>query len=398
MKNDLKRLFYGRTALIIAIAAPIVLVLLISIMVAPYFYSNVRTENFTVAILNEDDHPLTQMILKELIESRSLGGLIQAKFVNSEKEGIDSVEQGAAAFIHIPEKMQERLFTQRMVIGYYGNAKMPLEDALLFETLSSGIEMVSYATNAAQIFYNLAVEHGAEQEQAEHLKKNMIDTFFSNILFGRAALYEQSEQASPLGGSLPLEYYAASLLVFFVALGSLPIARISADDGAAGLLHRQLLSGRAPIKCFFSRFIAGALFLFVQYAILSLTFCFIAGATHQGSILLLMIFGFLICLFLSLLALNIGFASKTPALAVTSVFFITLALALIGGLLLPVAYMPSVVRDISYYTPFSAALKLCIAGMFDKGVHGLLLYAAILSAGILLLLATGLRRFLRRAQ
>ncbi len=38
----------------------------------------------------------------------------------------------------------------------------------------------------------------------------------------------------------------------------------------------------------------------------------------------------------------------------------TLALALLGGLLVPSAYMPGVIRDISYYSPLSAGLRLVI--------------------------------------
>ncbi|MFA5675502.1 MAG: ABC transporter permease [Christensenellales bacterium] len=398
MKLDLKRLFYGRTSLIFAIAAPIALVILIAVMVSPNFYSNVRAQSFTVAVYNEDNHPLTEMILKELVESKSLGGLIVTKYVYSDDEGKDAVLRGAAAYIHIPEKMQERLFTEQITVTYYGNPKMPLEDALLFETLSSGMEMVGYATNAGQIFYNLALEHETEPSTAAKAKSAMIDTFFSNILFGRSALYERTAEASPLGGALPLEYFAASLLVLFAALGSLPVARITAGDGAAGLLHRQLLSGRSPLGCFISRWLAGGIFLFIQYAVLAAALGFIAGTTRQGSIPLLMFTGLLLCLFLSLAAINIGLLCKTPALAVRSVFLLSLALALLGGLLLPSAYMPSIVRDISYYSPFSAALKLCIAGMFDKNAQGLLLYTAVLGASTAVLAPMGFRWFQRRAR
>ncbi len=93
----------------------------------------------------------------------------------------------------------------------------------------------------------------------------------------RDALYEAAEETSPLGGALPVEYYAASLLVLFVSLGSLPIARITASDGGGGLLHRQLLSGRTPLGCFVSRWIAGSIFLFVQYTVLALALFLVAG-------------------------------------------------------------------------------------------------------------------------
>ena len=58
---------------------------------------------------NEDDDPLTVSILQGLIESESLGGLIETEFVDSAQEGLRAVENGAAAYIHIPANMQSVL-------------------------------------------------------------------------------------------------------------------------------------------------------------------------------------------------------------------------------------------------------------------------------------------------
>ncbi len=132
MKVDLKRLFLGKTALFFALAVPVVLALLISLMVAPYFYADVRTQGFSVAVLNEDDHVLTRTLLQGLAESKSLSGLIQTEYVDSREQGLEAVEKGAAAFIHIPIGLQRTLETGgRMDISYYGNQRMPLEDKLL---------------------------------------------------------------------------------------------------------------------------------------------------------------------------------------------------------------------------------------------------------------------------
>ena len=389
----------GKTALIFAMAAPIVLVLLIALMVAPYFYADVRTQNFQVVVFNEDDDALTQIILSGLVESESLGGLISTEFVGSEAQGMYAMEQGAAAYIHIPKGMQDAVNTgEPMVITYYGNPKMPLEDALLFETLSAGLELVSHATHGVGVLFRASIEHGIDWETAhETAYMRLRSDFFVKVL-ARAALYEHTEEESPLGGALPLEYYAASLLVLFVALGSLPIAHITAGDSAQGLLHRQLLSGRSPFSCFLSRWLAGIVFLFIQFTVLALALGFIAGTAHNGSMIVLLIGGLLLCTFISLGAVCIGLFAKTSASAVRVVFLLALALALIGGLLLPSAYMPAVLRDISFYTPFSAALKLCIAGMFNQNVQELFVYMMIIGACTAVLLPVGIKRFQRRAK
>jgi len=397
---DIKRLFQNRTAVIIALLAPLVFVTLISVAVAPYFFADVRANNFSVAVYCEDDDKLTASILKSLIESRSLGGLITTQFVQSESEGMKAVEQGAAAYIHIPKNMQSELRSGgSATISYYGNQNMPLEDALLYETLSSGVELVSHAQHAVNVLYYGSVEAGIDPAVAADLYGSTTNVFFTSVL-SRAALYEDTDITSPLGGALPIQYYAVSFLILFVALGGMPIARITADDYETGLIHRQLLSGNTPATCFVSRWLAGGAFLFVEYAVLSVAFCAITGAITEfsGSILIMLLFGLLLCLFLSLGMMLAGLYSKTPQLAVRISFMGVLALSLAGGLIIPSAYMPSVIRDISFYTPLAQALKLGIAGLFDGSAGGTLAFAGIFAAYILLMLPISIKSFQRRTE
>lgn len=395
---DLKRLLQNRAAVIITLIAPLVFVALISVAVAPYFFADVRANNFSVAVYCEDDDPLTGSILKSLIESRSLGGLITTQFVSGEQQGIEAVKQGAAAYIHIPKNMQSDLRSGGSVtISYYGNQDMPLEDALLFETLNSGVELVSHAQHAVNVLYYDSVNAGTDQAAAADEYSKTTNIFFTSVL-SRAALYEDTDLTSPLGGALPIQYYAVSFLILFVALGGMPIARITADDYETGLIHRQLLSGNTPITCFASRWLAGGAFLFLQYAVLTIAFCAITGAIKEfsGNVLILLLFGLLLCLFLSIGMMLIGLFSRTPSFAVRISFMSVLALSLAGGLIIPSAYMPAVIRDVSYYTPLAPALKLGIAGLFDGGAGGMLLFAGIVAAYIAVLLPISVKSFQRR--
>ena len=396
---DLKRLLNNKTAFFFAVGAPLLLVLLISFAVAPYFYADVRAENFTVAVFNEDEDPLTESILSGLIESRSLGALIGVEFVQSEAEGHRAVGDGAAAFVHIPANMQDTLYHNgRSAISYYGNPKMPLEDALLYETLDSGISLVSNAQHAINMLYQNSLNAGVDKAAASDASSRMRMAYCGSIL-ARSALYEDTDTTSPLGGALPIEYYAVSFLVLFVALGGLPIARMTADDGETGLIHRQLLSGHTPLVCVISRWLAGSLFLLLQFAVLALAMGLIAGGTvFTGHLPAIIIGGVLLCLFMSLGMMLTGLLSKTAAFAVRAAFLSALALALLGGLFVPSAYMPAIVRDVSYYTPLSAALRLNIAGLFNDRAEGLYLFAGILAVYTAVLLPFVLRRFQRRTQ
>ncbi len=396
---DLKRLFQNRAAIALTVLAPLVLVLLVSIAVAPYFFSDVRAQHFSVAVYNEDDDPMTKSILQGLIESRSLAGLISVEFVGGEEEGLAVVEDGAAAYIHIPAGMQDTLYhggsTQ---ITYIGNADMPLEDALLFETLKSGVDLVSYGQHAVNMIYYDSIDYGLDPSAAADAYSRTARVVFMSVL-GRASLYEDTDETSPLGSALPVEYYAVSFLALFVALGALPVARITADDHETGLIHRQLLSGHAPAACFVSRWLAGTVFSWLQFVVLAAALGAAAGAARSfsGNMLVLLLDGLLLSGFLSLGMLLVGLLSRRAPMAVRVGFMAVLALALLGGLLVPSAFLPQIIRDICYYSPFAAALRLGIAGLFDGRAQGVWINAVLLLGYIAVLLPVSLRRFQRRA-
>jgi ABC-type uncharacterized transport system permease subunit len=148
-----------------------------------------------------------------------------------------------------------------------------------------------------------------------------------------------------------------------------------------------------------SRWLAGSLFLLLQYIVLAIALSLIAGGSaFSGNLIAVISGGVLLCLFLSLVMMLTGLLSKTAAFAVRAAFLCVLALALLGGLLVPSAYMPAIVRDVSYVTPFSAALRLNIAALFNGKAEGLYLFAGILAAYTAVLLPMVLRRFQRKTQ
>ena len=105
----------------------------------------------------------------------------------------------------------------------------------------------------------------------------------------------------------------------------------------------------------------------------------------------------LLCGFLSLGMLLVGLVSRRAPMAVRVAFMAALFLALAGGLIVPSAFLPQAVRDVCYYSPFAAALRLCIAGLFDHRATGIGVYSLLLLGYIALLLPVALGLFQRRS-
>lgn len=390
---DFQRLLQSRTSILITIIAPLLLVVLISMTIAPLYFSEVRLDYFHITVLNEDENPSTQRIADTLVKNNTLNGLIDVRFVDSKKEGLDSLEDGSVAFIHIPPGLRESLYVgEQVTVNYYGNKDKPLENALLLEALVPGVELVNYSQNAVnELYYSIAPID----------KQTAIEVFNETsaylLIQGMAIddIYAQTQEFSPLSDILPVEFYASCLLLLFVGLGALPIARITQDDKNSGLLSRQIIGGISPIKGFVSKWFAGSVLLFIQYTVLCVALLLITGrlSYFAGNAGILLICAALFCLMVSLIVINIGLASKT---SVFVSLIAVLSLAVIGGLIIPTAYMPEFLRTISGYTPFAPALRLSLAGMFNADIEKTGSYLALLGGYIAVLLPIGYKSYVKR--
>lgn len=392
---DFKRLLQSKSSIIITLAAPLILVVLISLTIAPLYFSEVRLDYFHITVLNEDEDPFTQVVVDSLVRSDTLKSLIDVKFAESKQEGLESLEGGSVAFIHIPSGLQSSLYEgDQVTVNYYGNKDRPLENALLLETLVPGVELVNFSQNAVNELYYTVAPY--DKQLASEL---FSETSAYLLIEGMAIddVYQPPEEFSPLSDILPVEFYASCLLVLFVALGALPIARITEDDKNAGLLQRQVIGGISPIKSFLSKWISGTVLLFMQYTVLSVALLGITGrlSYFAGNMLMLVGSAMLFCGLVSLVMIFIGTTSRSAVfVSLTAV----LSLAIVGGLIVPSAYMPEAIRTISSFTPFAPALRLSLAGMFNADIDRAPVYFGLLAAYICALLPAGYLSYIRRGQ
>ncbi len=391
---DIKRLLQNRASVAFTLLVPVVLVVLVSLLLAPYFFDSTIVNEYFVAIYNEDGHPLTNELLNTILKNKEFDKLVDAVFVYSDKEGFEQIENGAAAYIHLPAGMQETISEDKpVIIEYAGNPELPLEDAILSGAMEAASDLVNFTQNASIVlFQNIEpVNEGA----ADKLYSDIARKYFYEVMNRKAIYTRQNDDISPFGAMLPLEYYASALLVLFAALGGLPIAKLVSTDAKNGILHRQLLSGSRPLKVLLSKWLAGSLFMLVQFAVLSGAIMLATNSIsyYAGSFLSLTVCGVLLCLFASALQLACGLAFKQSEVG----SFITLtALAALGGLFIPAVFMPKLLGSISAFTPISAALRLASIGMFSTQSGGIAVSAALLAGYTTVLFAFCMRLMVRR--
>ena len=392
---DFKRLFQNKASVIFTVAVPVFLVVLISLLLAPYFFEDTIVDEYYIAIYNEDGHPLTSELLDTILKSQELDKLIDAVFVDSDEAGFEELEKGATAYIHLPADMQETISKDEpVVITYAGNPDMPIEDAVLTAAMNAASDLVNFTQNASIVLYeNL---EPINIEAADKLYSDIARKYFYEVMNRKGVYTRQSDDVSPFGAALPIEYYASAVLVLFIALGGMPLAKTISDDRQNGIVHRQLLSGNPPLRILLSKWLSGSLFLLIQFFVLTACIMIITKSIsyYAGSFLSLLGCGILLCLFASALHVASGLFFRNSEIAS---FVAVVALAALGGLFVPSVFMPDFLGAVSGYTPLSSAHMLAVSGMFRVEAGGLALGSGILAFCTAALLGVSMRRMTRRA-
>lgn len=388
---NLKRLAGNKALLLLCMLAPALLFLAFGSVIAPVFFSG-GMENFEVAVLNEDTSPLTDSIVRGLVENEKTKGIVSVRFVASREDGLRMLESGAPAFITIPPGFQDTLRGGKQgVIGLRLNPSKPLESALVRDVLESGAQMVNDAQKGVNSLYNALVVLGMPGEQASAVYNSSAREFMLQALNRSAAVGVQGE-LSPLGSLLPVEYYASALLAVFLFFGAMGVAGLAAQDTANGILDRDLCMGRGGGFASFisSRVLAGAALVFLQgipAVGLILLFSASAGFFYSGSAALafpaLLLFAFAV----SSGGVWAGVLMRSRDSAVKGVFLMICALALIGGALIPASGL-GFLSSIAPFTPINASMRLFSntlfffdARDFAQSVSVVLAYALLFSSG-----------------
>ena len=88
--------------------------------------------NISLPFTTRTTTPLQPELLDTILKNKEFDKLADTVFVYSDEEGFEQIEQGAAAYIHLPADMQKTIAKDEpVVIKYAGNPALPLEDALL---------------------------------------------------------------------------------------------------------------------------------------------------------------------------------------------------------------------------------------------------------------------------
>lgn len=374
----------------VMLLAPVAIILLVSYGVAPSLESNLFVRPFTVAVVDQDDSFETRILVHHFTNTPAMEDLVTVKMTDYD-QAMDLLEADEiAAAIIIPQGFVWNIERGRnLPITVIGSPHRPLQSSLIRQMMQSGADLVTAAQSGVITVLDYMAEAGAsEAEMNRWYKRTVADFSFQSL--GRNRMLSVST-VSATGEVSAGQYYAvalATVLSLFAGLAFLWPVR----EAERGLFLRYRAAGVSTWSISSARFLSMWVCQFIQLgAIFGLMLWILPWKVSEEPLLWLL-------MGLAMAGANAGVMLLVSSMAPTGRaanllgLLAVLAFGLVGGAILPPAYLPGAVAEMGWLSPVHWGLQGAIGAVFTAEAGVVLQSAAVLGAGAAgsLALATGL--------
>ena len=388
---DIKRLFgHGKTA-VLAVLAPIPVVLMFGLFLAPILKDG-DGAFINGALCNEDDSPMLSVMMDMVVDYEVKKGNAVITSVSDVETGKRMVEEGkAAVLLHVPEgTYQKAMNGERAVMKFY-YAPSHAFDALTFQ---SGIESSISVFGQGIRVINVAGDtvEGMSEEEFTRLRNNSVNELIGVYLHRGEIIGKNG--VFLLGGDYHLRFALAILFAACAFFASFPVLYLTCLDKSGVLSKRSVPAGKMT-RWFFARILSGTILILCTFAVMYP----MARALRQvelSSALLVLPGMVLTALTYSALAVLIGslFRDGQPALW-TGLYFGAVSFAGVA-FLSDKAGLPSIVSLLMRISPFRASVSIFSNAMFNLMIERYTQDMLVLLVACVLFLAAGFLAYRKR--
>lgn len=380
---ELKRMMKLLPVMLLEAAVILAVISMVAFGAMRLLYRDSSAVQITVAVIEEEENPLTDLVLNYVQGMESIAD--SCRFVTvSEEEGFSMLREGtAAAALVLPGGMIEGILNGNNVpVQVYFPEDAGVESALLKELTDAGVQMLRVAQAEIYGVYDTAKTYDA----LEHLSVLEADIDKYNLAFAldRLALF-QTQEISATGNLSVVQYGIASGVIFFLLL--LGMACYPVMQAYPSVLQKQLKRQGIGVgmQCF-GKWFCGSCSMLIGFTgfwlfikgILTMS-GHAAWLPKTGVIQLGMYFVILLCAS-TFVFMVFQLAGSTTA-AILLLFFLSTIMLYLSGGFLPSVFLPETIQKIGKFLPttylIEAAGSLYLRQISGKTVAALLLYTVI---------------------
>ncbi len=390
IRYDIKRLFgHGKTALL-AVLAPIPVVLMFGLFLAPVLKDG-EGAFINGALCNEDDSLMLSAMMDMVVDYEVEKGNAVITSVSDVETGKNMVEEGKAAILlHVPACTYQKAMNGDKAVMKFYYAPSHAFDALTFQSgiassisvFGQGIRVINVAGDAA----------GMSEEEFTRLRNDSVSELIG-VYLHRGEIIGKSG-VFLLGGDYHLRYALAILFAACAFFASFPVLYLTCLDKTGVLAKRSVPAGRMT-RWFFARILSGTLLILCTFAVMYP----MARALRQvkmSNVLAVLPGMVLTALTFSALGVFIGslFRNEQPALW-TGLYFGAASFAGVA-FLSDKSGLPGFVSFLMRISPFRASVSIFSNAMFNLMIERYAEDMLVLLTAFILFLTAGFFAYRKR--
>ena len=290
-----------------------------------------------------------------------------------------------AALIIIPEGFSKDLEVGKNTpVEVIGNPARPLQAELVRLLMQSGADYITAAQSGVNTIYLYMQQAGVSAEELEQVFKQSVLQFTLQSL-ARGELFA-TRTVSAFEGLTTREYYAVTVSILFVLVSGLLATRNRLGEGRL-LWQRILATDLSFSQLVLARWISLSLLLAVPYFLYYSAIVLFIPDLVRGELGWFLLVSCFVLAAVSALYIMLSFLVDDLAKLNLLGFLVISLMTLLGGSLIPLAYLPAEVEQLAYLSLNKWAAMGIFTALF-AGERAMLWQSLIaLGLGSLLLLA-----------
>lgn len=369
---------------LILLLLPLMVIFLMAAGFKYLFQRGVYIDTFEIVVINQDSHPLSNLLIQQIQEDEKLKELLHIQFIEDEIEGEKRVKDGlAVAAVVIPDGFMRSLETgTNHSVKLITSKSQPLKSHIIKSIMDSYMKSVSGGQSAVNAVWKYYRDTDMSYQESSKKIDRVIQDITMRIYFARSNVFEKKTVAG-INSLSSFEFYFTSVMIIFLMFSALSAGKSIIEDEKTKVLDRLKLTGVSGFTYVMGKFISTIIIGVLQsLPIFMIAVYFLVGGIGIKYLYMMLLYTIIILTIAALSLMGTVLVKSQEQMDIMgniTIFIMTL----IGGGIIPYIYFPTPLQYLSKFTIHYWCLNGMLNFLQGSIKEGIISIVLLLTIGII---------------
>lgn len=348
--KDIKIFLRNKQAIIGLLSFPLMIFLLLSFSFESLMHREPVIDPITLGIVDHENSIISKMLVSSFKENKAFSNFVRVQVLGKNEAEIKLDKNELTAIIELPVGFSKSIqYVENLPITVTLNDAQPLKSTILKNMLLSYGKYISSVQISVSSLYSFISKLPMTYDELDKINSStsvdLVLTALSRTTFFKYHPYEKIPSANSV------EYFLVALIIMFYMYIGLTAGSSLLQEKTSGCLNKIRTTPASALRIMLSKFTAYSIVTFTYCIIFNIPAVLLAKLDFMDYFFTLLIFVLLSIAFIIALSITLAvFFKEQAAYILFGNIFIFIA-ALLGGSLIPLQLMPTVIQNAAKLTP-----------------------------------------------